>query len=55
MKHPFNLKGGGLWFVGKNNFLSANDGKNLFVSDMGRKNILKALFALKNIVFVETK
>ena len=37
-------------------FLSANLMESFFsVSDMDRQNILKALYALKNIVFVEKK
>ena len=46
--HPFNMKGGGLWFFGKTFSLSKFDGEKYFVSEMGRKNILKALYALKN-------
>ena len=42
-EHPFDLKGGLCFFGGKN------------VSEMGRKNILLALCALTNIVFVEKK
>ena len=33
--------------------MSANLLENISVSDMNRKNILKALYALKNIVFAE--
>ena len=35
--------------------VSKFDGNKLSVSDMGRKNILKAHYALKMIVFVEKK
>ena len=57
-EHPFNLKrgGGGYGFFGRKQFLSANliEKKN-YVSEMGRKNILLPLCALKNIVFAEKK
>ena len=41
---------------GENNFLSANLLENVFLSlTWPEKNILKALYALKNMFFVEHK
>ena len=42
-------------FLGEIFFLSANLMGKMSVSDLGRKNILKALHALKKIVLVEEK
>ena len=54
-EHPFNLKGGGeLCFFRKKIVLSANFIEKKFLSvKWAEKNILLALCALKNIVFVE--
>ena len=46
--HPFNLKGGIMVFWGEIISLRKFDGRNYSVSDMDRKNILKAIYALKN-------
>ena len=57
-EHPFKLKGGGGWlwfFLGKKISVRKFDWKKMSVSEMGRKNILLALCALKMIVFVEEK
>ena len=56
-EHPFNLKGGCVkGFFRERQFLSENliEEKKI-VSEMGRKNVLLALCALKNIVFLEEK
>ena len=55
-EHAFNLKvGGAMVFLGKQISVGKFDWKKISVSEMGRKNILLALCALKNIVFVEKK
>ena len=56
-EQPFNLKGGGglCFFWEKKNSVGKFDWKKNSVSEMGRKNILLALCALKMIVFIEKK
>ena len=53
-EHPFNLKGA-IVFLGYKFSVGKFDWNKMYVSEMGRKNILFALCALKNIVFVEKK
>ena len=55
-EHPFNLRRrwGALWFLLKKNSVCKFEGEFFSNSDMGRKNILNPLYAIKN-VFVEKK
>ena len=58
-EHPFNLKGGGgggaMVFMGEKYSVCKFAFKKILTLKWAEKNILLALCALKNIVFVEKK